>query len=89
MSDTDDDDAPPSWQCDLYELFPALIGRHEDFLFVTGLAGTSRDIGARLIREGNGTAFVLIRVATSPPPKYKRNLDPSSCRDRFRAALLG
>jgi hypothetical protein len=44
--------------------------------------------GARLIREGNGTAFVLMRVAATPPPKFKRNLDPSSCRDRFRAALL-
>jgi phosphonopyruvate decarboxylase len=189
----------PDFVLDRCEAVPALIGRHEDFLFVTGLAGTSRDIaaltadgahiytmagamggacmmglglalarpdkrvlvatgdgellmnvgalatiavmnpanlsivcvdnghygetgyqkshtslgvdlekiaagagikrtmtigamseiaaGARLIREGNGTAFVLIRVATSPPPKYKRNLDPSSCRDRFRAAL--
>jgi hypothetical protein len=45
--------------------------------------------GARLIREGNGTAFVLMRVAATPPPKFKRNLDPSSCRDRFRPALLG
>jgi hypothetical protein len=43
--------------------------------------------GARLIREGNGTAFVLMRVAPTPPPKFKRNLDPSACRDRFRAAL--
>ncbi|HYS47849.1 MAG TPA: thiamine pyrophosphate-dependent enzyme [Xanthobacteraceae bacterium] len=43
--------------------------------------------GARLIREGNGTAFVLMRVAPTEPPQFKRNLDPSSCRDRFRAAL--
>jgi hypothetical protein len=43
--------------------------------------------GARLIREGNGTAFVLLRVAPTPPPKFKRNLDPSTCRDRLRAAL--
>src|SRR5712691_7214072 len=43
--------------------------------------------GARLIREGNGTAFVLMRVAPTEPPRFKRNLDPSSCRDRFRAAL--
>jgi hypothetical protein len=52
--------------------------------------GAMADIptGARLLREGNGTSFVLVRVATSPPPKFKRNLDPSSCRDRFRAALL-
>jgi hypothetical protein len=43
--------------------------------------------GARLLREGNGTSFVLIRVAASPPPKFKRNLDPAWCRDRFRVAL--
>ena len=43
--------------------------------------------GARLIREGNGTAFVLMRVAPTDPPKIKRNLDPASCRERFRAAL--
>ncbi|MFZ0853326.1 MAG: thiamine pyrophosphate-dependent enzyme, partial [Hyphomicrobiaceae bacterium] len=31
---------------DRLEAVPALIGRHEDFLFVAGLAGTSRDIAA-------------------------------------------
>jgi phosphonopyruvate decarboxylase len=31
---------------DRREAVPALIGRHEDFLFVVGLAGTSRDIAA-------------------------------------------
>ena len=31
---------------DRREAVPALIGRHEDFLFVTGLAGTARDIAA-------------------------------------------
>jgi phosphonopyruvate decarboxylase len=45
--------------------------------------------GARFIRQGNGTCFVLLRVAPIEPPAYKRNLDPSACRDRFRAALLG
>jgi hypothetical protein len=44
--------------------------------------------GARPIREGNGSASVLIRVAATPPAKFKRNLDASACRDRFRAALL-
>ena len=43
--------------------------------------------GARLLREGNGTAFVLLRVKPTDPPRAKRNLDPSSCRTRFRAAL--
>jgi hypothetical protein len=52
--------------------------------------GAMADIpnGAHLLREDNGTSFVLIRVATSPPPKFKRNLDPASCRERFRVALL-
>jgi thiamine pyrophosphate-dependent acetolactate synthase large subunit-like protein len=45
--------------------------------------------GARLLREGNGTAFVLLRVKPTDPPAFKRNMDPSACRNRFRAALLG
>ena len=45
--------------------------------------------GARLLREGNGTAFVVLRVKPDDPPPYKRNLDPASCRIRFRSALLG
>ena len=43
--------------------------------------------GARLIREGNGTAFVLLRVKPTDPPSFKRDLDPAMCRIRFRAAL--
>ena len=45
--------------------------------------------GARLLRIANGTAFVLLRVRPTDPPAYKRNMDPSACRNRFRAALLG
>jgi thiamine pyrophosphate-dependent acetolactate synthase large subunit-like protein len=45
--------------------------------------------GARLLREGNGAAFVLLRVKPTEPPAYKRNMDPAACRNRFRAALLG
>src|SRR5580698_2868895 len=45
--------------------------------------------GARLLREGNGTAFVVLRVAPAEPPSFKRNFDPASCRERFRGALLG
>ena len=45
--------------------------------------------GARLLREGNGTAFVVLRVAPSEPPAYKRNFDLAACRIRFRGALLG
>jgi thiamine pyrophosphate-dependent acetolactate synthase large subunit-like protein len=45
--------------------------------------------GARLIREGNGTAFVVLRVKPTDPPRFKRNLDPALARLRFRQALLG
>jgi thiamine pyrophosphate-dependent acetolactate synthase large subunit-like protein len=45
--------------------------------------------GARLLRQGNGTAFVVLRVKPSDPPAFKRNMDPSACRNRFRTALLG
>ncbi|HEX7968753.1 MAG TPA: thiamine pyrophosphate-dependent enzyme [Stellaceae bacterium] len=45
--------------------------------------------GARLIREGNGTAFVVLRVRPTDPPSFKRSLDPSLARLRFRQALLG
>lgn len=45
--------------------------------------------GARMLREGNGTAFVVLKVKPDDPPPFKRNLDPASCRERFRQALLG
>lgn len=45
--------------------------------------------GPRLLREGNGTVFVVLRVKPTDPPAFKRNMDPSSCRSRFRGALLG
>jgi phosphonopyruvate decarboxylase len=44
--------------------------------------------GARLIREGNGTAFVLLRVKPTEPPAYKRDFDLARCRVRFRTACL-
>ena len=43
---------------------------------------------SRLIREGNGTSFVLMRVKPTESPPHKRDLDPTSERHRFRAALL-
>ena len=45
--------------------------------------------GARMLRESNGTCFVLLRVKPEDPPKFKRNMDPSASRVRFRLALLG
>jgi thiamine pyrophosphate-dependent acetolactate synthase large subunit-like protein len=45
--------------------------------------------GPRLLREGNGTVFVVLRVKPTDPPAFKRDMDPSACRNRFRIALLG
>src|ERR1700704_3909723 len=36
----------PAFLLDRIKAVPALIGRHQDFLIVTGLAGTSRDVAA-------------------------------------------
>ena len=56
----------------------------------TRTVGTEADIadGARLLREGNGTAFVVVRVKPTEPPPFKRNFDAAFCRTRFRRALL-
>ena len=56
----------------------------------TRTVATQADItdGARLLREGNGTSFVVVQVKPTEPPEFKRNFDASLCRDRFRAALL-
>jgi phosphonopyruvate decarboxylase len=45
--------------------------------------------GTRLIREGNAASFVLLRVKPTEPPTYKRDLNPASCRVRFRTACVG
>jgi phosphonopyruvate decarboxylase len=45
--------------------------------------------GARFLREGNAAGFVLLRVAPTDPPVFKRNMDAAACRDRFRAAVVG
>ena len=45
--------------------------------------------GTRMLREGNGTAFILLRVNEAEPPAFKRDLNPASCRTRFRMANLG
>ena len=42
---------------------------------------------SRLIRDGNGTSFVLMRVKPTESPPHKRDLDPATERLRFRAAL--
>jgi phosphonopyruvate decarboxylase len=55
----------------------------------THTVGTEADIadGARLLHEGNGTAFVAVRVRPTEPPPFGRNFDPAFMRDRFRTAL--
>jgi thiamine pyrophosphate-dependent acetolactate synthase large subunit-like protein len=55
----------------------------------TRTVATEADIadGARLLREGNGTSFVNLRVRPTEPATFKRNFDASLCRDRFRGAL--
>jgi phosphonopyruvate decarboxylase len=45
--------------------------------------------GSRLLRETNGTSFVLLRVNPEEPPAVKRLLEPAAARSRFRTALLG
>lgn len=57
----------------------------------TRTVATEADIadGSRMLREGNGSAFILLKVKPDDPPPFKRNLDPASCRERFRGALLG
>lgn len=44
----------PAFLLDRREAVPALVGRHQDFLIVTGLAGTSKDISA-LTQDGAHT----------------------------------
>lgn len=47
------------------------------------------DDAARLLRESNGTSFVLVKVKPTDPPGFKRDMRPASTRHRFRHALLG
>ena len=42
---------------------------------------------SKLVRDGNGTSFVLMRVKPTESPPHKRDLDPATERLRFRSAL--
>ncbi len=44
--------------------------------------------GARILRVGKGTAFVLLRVNPNDNIEVKLNLDGAACREAFRTALL-
>jgi phosphonopyruvate decarboxylase len=54
---------------------------------IENAAGLSK--GARMLREANGTCFVLLRVKPTDGPKFKRNLDPDASRVKFRLGTLG
>ena len=58
---------------------------------VTRTVSTADDIppAARVLREGNGPRFVLLRVGIDPPPAVKRSLDAGERKTAFRKALLG
>ena len=45
--------------------------------------------GRRLVSEGGGLGFILLRVKEGPALRFKRRLEPAWVRDRFRGALLG
>ncbi|MEZ5849937.1 MAG: thiamine pyrophosphate-dependent enzyme [Hyphomicrobiaceae bacterium] len=45
--------------------------------------------GARMLRESNGSCFVLLRVKPTDGPKFKRSLDPAASRVKFRLGTLG
>lgn len=46
MADSNTTSPDPKFEMDRREAVPALIGDHEDFLIVSGLAGTSRDMAS-------------------------------------------
>lgn len=44
--------------------------------------------GAALLRASDGPALVVLRVAATEPPPFRRDLDGAACRVRFREHLL-
>ncbi len=44
---------------------------------------------SRVLRDSNGVSFVLLRVSTAEPPKFRRSLDAVANKIRFREAVLG
>lgn len=47
------------------------------------------DDAARMLREANGTSFVLLKVKPDYPPNVRGTWDASLAKNRFREALLG
>ncbi len=44
---------------------------------------------SKLIRQSNGASFVLLKVGLAESPRFKRSLDGTRNKVRFRDALLG
>lgn len=44
---------------------------------------------AQALRRSNGPAFVLLKVSTAEPPRFRRNFDAVERKAVFRRALLG
>ena len=70
----------PRWQDEVYDT--SLGVDLERIAAGSGIKRTPVEMAdladrARLLREGNGTAFVLLRVKPSEPPSFKRDLDPA------------
>lgn len=47
------------------------------------------DDARQLVAGSNTPSFVLVRVNQAPPPTYRRSLDASYWKTRFRTSLLG
>lgn len=43
----------------------------------------------KILRDSNGTSFILLKVNTEPPPSIKRSMDATERKVAFRRALLG
>ena len=43
----------------------------------------------KILRDSNGTSFILLKVNTEPPPSIKRSMDATERKVAFQRALLG
>ena len=57
--------ATPEFLLDRNEAVPQLVGRHEDFLIVAGLAGTARDL--TFLSRDAPHVFALAGAMARPP----------------------
>src|SRR5260221_13205121 len=84
----------PDFVLDRRQAVPALVGRHEDFLIVTGLAGTAKDIGS-LTRDGEhtftmaGAPGAARLTGLGPPLPRPAQRRPRPARQRGRPVRFG